>query len=1031
MFKRTKLKKVSNPFKSSKKAEPASSSTTNSPTKTSTSKTNVLRSANISDLTASSSSKMFNPRELYSFGFTGKVITMAFDFTQSLLALATETGELRIYGEKQVEVVIPLENKIPIVKMKFVKGIYLIAVDAKDTILVISLYSKKVLTTVFSPNRITCMEVDPSLDWIFFGLQSGTVMIYDIDRNQFSNMKIENLQKAKFFPKDRLSPVVSIQWNPRDIGTVLISYEWVTVTYSLIDGDIKQSFIYDLPPFSPGGNPSMNVDKLRRPKVIQSLYHPNSLHILTAHEDNSLVFWDANTGELIQARSLLETDVNIPQAGLINNTNGDSGPQILSVDWICQSDPEYTSLVIATGTTTGTENIQDLTMLDLGGTPLYSLTSYEGMSKYYSVPVQERHFPLVNKSKIRSLLPIPKASPYFHGCHDPSFILILLDDGEIETLLYPSGLFTSKASLFPQNISWIRPVVTMSMAVAVPSKLWLGMMSSNSAKDSLLKGGSLTKRPMRKQELRSVIVTGHTNGSLRIYDASHGELDDSSVFDVNVSQILNKSTSVSITHASFATETLELAVCVESGDVVLFKFEVNKFYDPENKNKENNLALEFGRFSLNDHKEILIDVKSRASRYVKQGFMPITAVHAKRGRISAVTNSNVGFVGIAYEDGSILVIDRRGPAVIFMDNIRNISGIRGQNITAIEFSIMEYGQDGYSSILMFCGTNNAEILVYRVFPESNGRFAVEFIEFTKTNDAGSISKIDTFAKANKISCSATISRMQDLSKGIPIPGYVCISGQSDIRIIKPGKSKESHRSFKFPLAASGLSHVYMMNSKGQRELMIILSCLLINGDIKILSVPDLKELKSSPSLVPVHSAFMNGSSVLKNGEIAVRSGKFKMSLISLVNDPKSEITKKSVDTDTLYNPNLRIKYRPQVNTLQWARGTVTCTPEQLDILLGGERRPASKYQESLIAKGTLTVKPTDKPGASSPQLYKKPVRHGRSSHYGVLKSVSRAVETHWDVLEDNFNDYATAVGEGMNDAVEQTGKDLVKGSLGF
>ena len=1032
MFKSKRLKNVSNPFKSNKSSNGESKGSATKQSKTAP----ISKNINVPQIpSVSSNSKLFNIRELFNFGMNGKVISLAFDYTQSLLALATETGELHIYGQNQVEVIFSVQTKAPIVRMSFVKGIYLVAVDAKDTILVMSIYSKKVLTTVFSPSKVTCMETDPSLDWVLFGLQSGSVIIYDIDRNQMSTTKIENLQKSKFFPKDRLSPVVSIQWNPRDVGTILISYEQVTVTYSLIDAEIKQQFIYDLPPFAPGGDPSKNVDQLRRPTVIQSLYHPNSLHILTVHADNSLVFWDANTGQLIQARSLLETDVNIPQQGLINNPSKEAKPDIVKIAWIAQNNPEYTSLLIATKSRMGTELLQGFTMIDLGGTPLYTITSYDGMSNYYSKTTKEKYFVLNNKSPMETFLPIPRRSPYFAGCHDPGFILILLEDGEVETLLYPSGFFTSKASLFPPNLSWIRPAVTKSMAVAVPKKVWLGMMSANANKDSLLKGGMLAKKPIRRQEFRSAIVTGHTNGSVRIWDASHGEIDDAVVFDINVAQILNRSIHISVEQISFATETLELAMAVETGDVVLFKFETNQFFDPQNQNKAKDLEMEFRRFSLNDYKQILIDVRSRASKLVKQGFMPSTVVHANKGKVSALKNSNIGFVGIGYEDGTFYVIDRRGPAIIYGENMRHIPGIRSQSVTSVEFAIMEYGEDGYSSILLFCGTDAGELITYKILPEVGGRFGVQFVEVIRSNDHGSVLEIEAFAKDTHMSCSATIAKMQALSKGLPVAGYVSVSGLNDVRILKMGKSKESHKSFKYPLAATGVSTVPILSPKEGRKFKTVLTTLLVNGDIKIFSVPDLKELKSSHSPAPVHSQYIRGSSVLSNGEVAVRVSQYKMTLLTIVSE--DALGSSSTDnnaTDTLYNPNLRIPYRPQVNTLQWARGTVYCTPDQLDLLLGGERRSASKYKESAIANGTLTLKPTTGSNgrdALQEHGYTKPIRHATKGRYSVLKSVSRTVETHWDALEDGFNDYATALGEGMNDAVEQTGKDIVKGSLGI
>ena len=155
---------------------------------------------------------------------------------------------------------------------------------------------------------------------------------------------------------------------------------------------------------------------------------------------------------------------------------------------------------------------------------------------------------------------------------------------------------------------------------------------------------------------------------------------------------------------------------------------------------------------------------------------------------------------------------------------------------------------------------------------------------------------------------------------------------------------------------------------------------------------------------------------------------FQASLFSTV---KEQDTLAPV-SDTLYINGIRIPYRPQVNSLQWARGTVYCTPAQLNELLGGVNRPASKYKESIIAEGSFSERSSDDNNANHPEhQYTKPTRKGRNSSYGVLRNVSRAVETRWDAVEDRFNDYATAMGETMNEAVEQTGKDVMKGALVF
>ncbi|CAL9730853.1 lethal(2) giant larvae protein homolog Sro7p [Monosporozyma unispora] len=985
-------------------------------------------SANIKDQTASTESKVFDATVVSTQGVRGKVISIAYDYTQSLMAVATSTAEVHIFGQKQVETVIRLNTKTVVRTMKFIKGIYLVIVDAREAVMVFSLYSKRMLATVYCPSRITCIESDPSLDWILLGLQSGSIVVYDVDRNQFSGVKIENLQKSQFFTKIPLSPVVSISWNPRDLGSILISYELVTVTYSFVEGVVKNSFIYELPPYAPGGEFSTDVTRARRPKVIQSLYNPNSLHILTVHEDNSLVFWDANTGKLIQARTLYETDVNKVQQNTENKITNPGFPKIFKVKWICQNNPEYTSIVIATKASSPQDKSQGISILDLGGTPLYSVTSYDGMSKFYAHPHQEKLCPIVGKAPLVDIIPIATSSPYFDGGHAASCILVLLENGEMETLLSANGLFTSKASLFPQSLSLSRPHATVTSAVSVPSKIWLGMMSSNSKYDGLLKGGRVMKKSGKVSNMRNALLSGHSNGAVRLWDACANELDESAVFEVNIGRVLNRADNVSIANMSFAPDTLELAVAAENGDVALFKYEVNQFFDPQGKNADKSLDIDFSRFSIEDINEPLIDVRDRSPPNVRQGLMPETVIKLRRGNVTALKNSNIGFVGIAYSNGDITVIDRRGPAIIYLDNIENMVRKRGYMVTSIEFVVMQYGDDSYSSILMLCGTDCGELIVNKVLPASGGRFCIEHIEVMKTGDHSPITNILSVATETGYSCEATIVKMQALSNGGSIPGKVITVSDHEVRTIKLGFSKDNSKSYRHNIAAAGLSYASYVNSKGERKIKSYVITYLNNGSIKVLNSSDLKEVKSLHSPVPVHSKYVMQSSVLKDGSVFTRSDAYRTILIATVN--KYAVPK---DDCVLYNPNLKIPYRPQVNSLQWARGTVYCTGDQLDEILGGTNRPVSKYQESEIAKGTLALKPSDeKQAEQSEHHYVKPVRHGaKSGGYGVLRGMSRAMETQWDAVETQFNDYATAVGEGMNDAMEQTGKDIVKGSFGI
>lgn len=1007
-------------------------------------KTSSTSNSNIfSTHSSDGQNQFFNLSFIDAFGFNGKPLCSAFNFSQSLLAIATDLSSIYIFGKDMVKVQFDLPSRQPITHLKFIKGIYLVIIDRTNVTNIYSLYQQTLIASINTPTKITAIETDPSVDWILLGLEDGTVNIYDVDRDFVSNVKIPNLQRQVYLPQVGISPVISLHWNPRDLGTILISYEYVTLIFSLNDKTIKQTFIYTLEPGAPGGELSPNINIERTPRIIQSLYHPNSLNILTIHEDNSMVFWDANTGELIQARTIFDLDIHIPSVDPMMFQRPLPVPQISHISWMCKEDPEYTSLFIylkhnkQNSTNNGKNNSgQSLCILDLGGTPFYSVTSYEDMSEYYSNQKKQKILPIDSNSDIIDILPLPRKSPYFNTCHDPGLVMLIFENGEIETLLYPTGLFIQKASLFPYSLNWVRPFVTCVSTASVQEKFWISLSSNLTMEalgESILQGGNPGHKLLRYNKYKSIIVTGHANGSVRIFDSSN-ESRESITFEIDCQEILNLTESMSINKVSLATEAFEAAVALQTGDVALFKFQKNQFYgmniDPSDLNHR--------RFSLQNSRNILIDISDRAPSNVSQGFMPLLVIHANEGKISALKCSNVGFLCVSYTSGTIIILDMRDNTIILKDNIKRFATEESQYITCINFAMMEYGNDGYSSILMLCGTHAGSLLIFKLLPTNTAHHKAVFLEEVRTNDSGPISNIETVSPETGMNCVATMGKMLQLSQGVIFKGRIAVTGIRDIRSITPGIGYENHISFKTPIASSGVSiFPYLINKNGinSKLLMAVIVILFADSSIKIINAQKFKELAKFNLQSGIPSSLISTSSILTNGDILLRTGTNEVRVISTINELATGIMTgpQKLQNDMLYNQDARIPYRPQVNGLQWARGTAYITTEELDELLGGMRRPPPKYQESTIASKTISKsKPHSEEQRYKPSDFRDDSRMYHSGrHVPVfIGQISRAFETSWDGIESSVNDYASAVGQSMNDAVEDTTKDMMKSFVG-
>lgn len=963
-----------------------------------------------------------NQLKINKYGISGQAVAMAFEQTQSLFALATNGGEIHVFGKEQVEFVFNVRSSGRISQLKFVKGIYLVAVDTKDTVFVLSLYSKKLLYSLTTPGRISVVEVDPSLDWMLVGLQSGAVIVYDVDRGMLAPFSIANLQKD-ILPREKLSPVVSIQWSPRDINTLLIGYSKVTVVYSIATNEVKQQFVYEIPANALGGD-CCQSSSVRIPNLIQALYHPNSLHMATLHEDGSIVFWDAITGERILARSLFDVDVDFPQQRTQRQQPPLQNTKFLKASWICEHDPELTALLIAGGDSGINEGIHNLTLFDFGTTPKYSLTSYDKMGRFYSNPKQQRVLPIQNDSEIVDYVPLAQSSPFFGGNHNPNYIMILLRSGEIEIMDYPSGRPNHKSSLFPQSIAWIHPKTSCSIAFATPRKQWLGMISRRQA--SVLKGGFPSKQSLSPKEVRCALATGHINGAVTLFDASHEKIGGTTSLDVDVSAVLNTYDNVAIDKISFAGETAELAAATLGGEVALFKFDINKRY-----NSKLDLESSFKRMSIKNEKHLLVDLSSRTPN-IPEGFLPVVGIHARKGRATALKNSSIGFVAIAYERGDLIIMDRRGPAIIYFENIKQFSTIGSGAITSLEYSIMAYGDDSYSSILLFAGTDKGELFTFKILPESSGRFTAKLIDLLPCNES-EIHSLQCVNMESGAPSLATFDQFNKLSSGVIFKSYLIVSSVQDMKVLVPGKSKVSGRAFSSNILTSGVTVV--PTNSASKPFGTVLTTLNDKGVIKVYTLPQLKEITAMTLPMPIDLQYAKFSSIVPSGDIIVRINDREAVLCSVIGTGKDL---QQEYPDVIYNENLRIPYRPELGTIQWAKSSLVVSYEELDEIIGGPQRPVSKNPESAIAHKNVTLlgQIAEKANAMSPRLnsgssasgefaYEKPVRKRAQGGYDPTRYIYRQFQNGIDTAEETFNEYANTMSQNMNDTIGQAKKDLV------
>jgi len=513
-------------------------------------------------------------------------------------------------------------------------------------------------------------------------------------------LKIPNLWKERS-PRARLLPVVSLAFHPRDIGSLLVGYSEGAVTYSFKSDSPKHYFQYELPAGAPGGDPEANHASQRRsPRLTQALWHPTGTFILTSHEDSSFVIWDPKDGRKILARTL--EAVNVDQPGASSGVAGSSRGTIamkeplFHIAWCSEANPDDTGILIAGGLSTTNPN-KGLTFLDLGPTPNYATSAWHILSGHFESPKQQHVLPTPPNAAVVDFCLIPRKSPHFAGSSDPVAGVALLASGEMVTLSFPSGHPITPTNQLHVSLTYVHPFVSCIDIAFLERTRWLGMVENRSRGPPILKGGAEAQRSIMRFANRNVLQTAHADGTVRIWDAGHGdEIENGAVLQVDVTRALGRYENVDITIMSMSGTTGELAVGLHTGEVAVFRWGKNRDFGRDILHNE---AKGFGL-------ETIVD---RAESDVKEGFLPLTLLKAQQGPVTALKISDVGFVCAGFAGGSLVVIDLRGPAVIYDARVSELGShsskhgsFRRETHTqsksewplSIEFAVMSLDGDG-------------------------------------------------------------------------------------------------------------------------------------------------------------------------------------------------------------------------------------------------------------------------------------------------------------------------------------------------
>ncbi|KAK4131408.1 hypothetical protein BT67DRAFT_485966 [Trichocladium antarcticum] len=932
------------------------------------------------DLSAGILPGSFAPFEQSRHGINSQISCIAYDPVQSLLAVGTTSSrfgpaQIYLFGHSRVTRTLTPPRAGPASSAPHVPHAHAHAAKDPTTIRHLSFVANRLVSldshgelalwdldrgvqvAKSAYGRVSCVVTDPGLDWAFVGVGSGggEVWAFDLDRERpAAGWRLPNFWRVRERELDprglgRLTglgvgaELVALQLHPRDIGTLLIGYGQGAVVYSFKANRPVKFFEYVVPAGAPGGD-GMGVGGVRRPRLTHAVWHPTGTFFLTAHEDGSLVFWDPKDGRIVAARSLTETGVHLPGA---KPAKGVPVVPFQRVSWCCKQNPDDTALLVAGGYAVDSAQ-RGLTFLELGPTPIYATSSWEVLTTHFEAK-RRITLPIPPGAEVADYCLVPRSSPYFHGAQDPIAILVMLTNGEVLTVTFPSGYSISPTNMLHPSLSFVHPFVQKMAVSSMPRERWLGLAETRDQGDKILQGGAPAPRRRKPGcDVRNIIQVAHADSTIRVWDVGYDDdIENPAQLQVDVARALDRYEDVNITAVAMADATGELVAGTRTGEVVVYKWGVNRHYGND------------ATRPLDPNPGGLSDASSRAEPTLKEGLQPYVLHEMMQGPISVAAVSDVGFVAVGSEGGFLSVIDMRGPSVIFQGSVaelvkeekrssflkhssRNQAAARAEFPTVIAFGVMTLEGDGYSSIDCFVGTNLGHVATFKILPAGQS-YSVQFAGSAKVGGDKVIAICPVNSETGQLA-TATGPAVAGLRHEKQVPGVLVVVTQTEIRVFKPATAKGASKSFDDQLCDA--ARVAEFPGLHQQPSIAVIA---VFGDrtVRAYSLPALKEIGRAP-LPMLDPSRTLATAISRTGELFGWTGPAEIAVLP-VWAGLGPMPPPPPHHDTLINPQLALPPRPTISNLQWISGTQYVSPTDLDLLVGGEDRPPSKRMMAAAA----------------------------------------------------------------------------------
>ncbi|TCD68310.1 hypothetical protein EIP91_011169 [Steccherinum ochraceum] len=436
------------------------------------------------------------------------VCAFAFEPVVGLLAFATTSGDVELYGAPGVHVRLSVSDNARINLLQFATSLSrLLCVDEHDRLHVWDLVTPgkpRLQKIVNYRHPVTALGLSPTHQHVFVALANGEIQTYDLLCSRVSPYTIPNMWKmyekkmrasrptSSFNDDDSVSQIpLDLMIHPRDLNLLFVVYGGGIVLSDLTQRNTLRVYELELPPGAPGGAGYHAPDILthRKPSVTSFAIHPSGHFFAVGHADGSVSFWAMEDEDKpLLVRTLDDEDVHLVDADSLTerlsspSTASLSREPIFKLAWSgCpgSSDPRGGETVLTILGGLRNDEPPGVTVYLLPpfnpGEPPTPADPSAGLHPFFKTAMKESLIPTnvftyFTKGVTQDFLLVPRDSPHFSGTWDPVSILLMSEHKggtrAIEAYQFPPPAFATKSS--NQDLKAAGPLPESEDTVSTP-----------------------------------------------------------------------------------------------------------------------------------------------------------------------------------------------------------------------------------------------------------------------------------------------------------------------------------------------------------------------------------------------------------------------------------------------------------------------------------------------------------------------------------------------------------------------------------